>query len=171
VVGIGGLGHLALKIANKWGCIVTAFTSKASKVDQIKALGAHHVIDTKADPELKTAANSQDMILLCGNGADVNWKGYINALKCTGKLLILGLSGMGDVSISPVQLLASQKMIAGSNAGGLIHYVKMIDFCVQHGIMPQNEKFAFDDINKALAAVKAGTLRYRAVVVHSLNKK
>jgi len=79
VIGIGGLGHMALQFLNKWGCDVTAFTSNAKKADEARRMGAHHVIDTHSAEELKKAAGSFDFVISTVN-ADLDWNAYIGAL-------------------------------------------------------------------------------------------
>jgi len=109
VLGIGGLGHLAVQFANKWGCEVYALSSSADKTESTKKLGAHHVVNMKEDPELKTIANTLDYILMTGSGGN-NWKVFVNALAPDGKLIIMGNPGYADIPINPLSLLMQQKI-------------------------------------------------------------
>jgi len=170
VIGVGGLGHLALQIANKWGCDVTALSRDKSKKQTIMALGAHHFVDTKEDPELKSVAGSYDFLLFCNSGSDVNWKAMVNSLRPNGTVVLLGTSGFSDLKLDPIPLIFGQRKVAGSAAGSVGLYHQMVQFCAQHKILPQNEYFAFDDINAAFEKVRDGSLRYRAVVTFGLNK-
>jgi len=165
VMGIGGLGHLALKIANKWGCIVSALSRAKEKKDELIAMGAHYFVDTKADPELKTVVNSYDYILVTLTG-EINWKSLLLALRSGGKIVLIGNPGSAGVVLDPMLLILGQKTVSGSASGGLAATKQMFHFCAAHKILPQVEKFPFSQINEAIAKVKAGTLRYRAVVVH-----
>src|SRR5262245_63545066 len=89
VVGIGGLGHLALQFANKWGCEVVAFSSSAGKEAEAKRLGAHSVVNSKDDAAMATLAGSLDFILVAVN-VPLNWPAYINALGPRGRLHFVG---------------------------------------------------------------------------------
>lgn len=170
ILGIGGLGHLALQIARAWGCDVTALSGTASKKDQLLKLGAHHFVDTKADPELKSVAGKYDMLLVCTSNGETNWNALLSTLRKNGRLVLAGLPTMKDLPISPMALIFGQLTVAGSLAGSNAHYNSMIQFCAKHKIVPTNEKFAFDDINEAMSRVEAGTVRFRAVVSFGLNK-
>jgi len=170
VLGIGGLGHLAVQFAAKWGCEVYALSSSADKTESIKKLGAHHVIDMKQDPELKSIASTLNYILLTAGGA-TNWKVFLNALAPEGKLVVMGNPGYADIPINPLSLLMQQKYICGSAAGSSGVATDMLRFAALHKIVPQCEKFPFSEINEVMAKVKDNKVRYRAVLCHSLDKK
>jgi len=95
VIGIGGLGHMALQFARAWGCHVTAFTSSESKADEARSMGAHDVVSSRDDKALEDAAGSFDMIISTVN-VSLNWEGYINALAPDGRLHV---AGAGEVLV------------------------------------------------------------------------
>jgi len=170
VLGIGGLGHLAVQFAAKWGCEVYALSSNSDKTEGIKKLGAHHVIDMKQDPELKSISSSLNYILLTASGA-TSWKIFINALAPAGKLIVMGSPGYGDIPINAISLLMQQKSICGSAAGSSGVANDMLRFAALHKIVPQCEKYPFSEINEVMAKVKDNKVRYRAVLCRSLDKK
>jgi uncharacterized zinc-type alcohol dehydrogenase-like protein len=167
VIGIGGLGHLALKFLNKWGCDVTAFTSSASKADEAKQMGAHHVIDTHSKDGLAKAAGSFDFILSTVN-ANLDWPAYIAALAPKGRLHLVGVVP-DPLPISAFALLAGQKSVGGSPSGAPATVSTMLDFCARHQITPITEEFPMSAANEALAHLEAGKARYRIVLKNDLS--
>ena len=167
VIGIGGLGHMALQFLNKWGCDVTAFTSSASKADEAKKLGAHHVIDTHSQQELKAAASTFDFVLSTVN-AKLDWNGYIGSLAPKGKLHIVGIV-TEPLRIPSFPLIGMQRSIGGSPSGAPATVATMLDFCARHGIAPVAEEFAMSDANAAFEHLEAGKARYRIVLKNDLN--
>ena len=101
VVGIGGLGHLALRFLRAWGCEVTAFSTSPDKEAQAKALGAHHFVNTYDPDALAKLANSFDMILVAVN-VELDWDGYINALRPKGRLHIVGAAPSVSATVFPL---------------------------------------------------------------------
>ncbi len=136
VVGIGGLGHLALKFLNKWGCDVTAFTSSAAKADEAKAMGAHRIIDTHSASGLAAAAGSFDFIISTVN-ANLDWTAYLMALAPKGHLHIAGVPP-APMPFPAFPLLAGQKTIGGSPTGSPDAVMTMLDFCARNFIAPVN---------------------------------
>jgi alcohol/geraniol dehydrogenase (NADP+) len=166
IIGIGGLGHMALQIANKWGCEVTAFTSSAGKADEAKKMGAHKVIDTHSGEQLAKAAGSFDLILSTVS-ADLDWPEYINALGTKGHLHFVGVVP-NPVPVPVFPLIAGQRSIGGSPSGAPATVAQMLDFCARHGIAPINEHFPMSSANEALARLEAGKARYRIVLKNDL---
>jgi uncharacterized zinc-type alcohol dehydrogenase-like protein len=166
IIGIGGLGHMALQFANKWGCAVTAFTSSSSKADEAKRMGAHKVIDTHSADQLKQAAGSFDLILSTVN-ADLDWPAYINALAPKGHLHFVGVAP-SPVPVSIFPLLVGQRSISSSPSGAPATVAKMLDFCARHGIAPVNEHYPMSQANEAVAHLGAGKARYRIVLKNDL---
>ncbi len=164
VIGIGGLGHIALQILNAWGCEVTAFTSSPSKQQEAIELGAHHTISSTDPQALVDAQGKFDLILSTVNVA-LDWQGYIDTLKPKGRLHFVGAVA-APVNLAVFQLLTSQISVSGSPVGSPQTIAKMLDFCVRHDIKPQVEVFSFDEINTALDKVSSGNVRYRAVLSH-----
>lgn len=166
IIGIGGLGHMALQFANKWGCEVTAFTSSAAKADEAKKMGAHEVIDTHSGEQLAKAAGSFDLILSTVT-ADLDWQAYLGALAAKGHLHFVGVTP-NPVPVSIFPLLVAQRSISGSPTGAPATVAKMLDFCARHGIAPVNEQFPMSQANEALAHLEAGKARYRIVLKNDL---
>jgi alcohol/geraniol dehydrogenase (NADP+) len=161
VVGIGGLGHLALQFLNAWGCEVTAFTSSPSKAAEAKKLGAHHVVDSKGDG-LKAIAGTLDFILVTAN-APLDWGSYIAALAPDGRLHFVG-AVLEPVPVQAFSLIGGRKSVSGSPLGSPATVATMLDFCARHDIAPVTETFAMDDVNAALDHLRAGKARHRIVL-------
>jgi alcohol/geraniol dehydrogenase (NADP+) len=163
VVGIGGLGHLAIQYLAKWGCEVTAISHSPDKEEQARALGAAHFIATGETDQMQKAAGLFDFIM-CTVSADLLWDAYLAILRPQGKLCVVGVPESA-IAFSPFSLLPSEKVIAGGIPGSLVETRQMLDFTARHGIKPIVETFAMADINKALDHVRQGKARYRAVLV------
>jgi len=162
VIGIGGLGHLALKFAHAWGCEVTAFTSTGSKADEARAMGAHDVVNSRDDSAIEGCAGRFDVILSTVN-VTLNWDLYVNALRPRGRLHNLG-AVLEPLSVTAFGLMFGQKSVSGSPVGSAGTIATMLDFCARHGIAPTVETFAMEDVNEALAHLEAGKARYRVVL-------
>jgi uncharacterized zinc-type alcohol dehydrogenase-like protein len=166
VVGIGGLGHMAIKFLKSWGCEVTAISSNPKKEREVKQFGAHRFLNSRDPVALKSYANSFDMILDTAN-VDLDWDAYINTLRPGGKLHIVGAASQIKASVSP--LISSEKSIAGSPIGGPAEILMMLDFCNRHSLEPIIEEFPFSRVNKALAHLESGKARYRIVLRNDFN--
>ncbi|MCG7546178.1 NAD(P)-dependent alcohol dehydrogenase [Pseudoalteromonas sp. MM17-2] len=162
VIGIGGLGHLALQFLNAWGCEVTAFSSSDSKAKEAKELGAHHIINSRSEQALEEAAGQFDFIISTVN-VKLDWNAYINTLKPKGRLHFVGAT-LEPLDLSVFGLLMGQRSVSASPVGSPGTIAKMLDFAAQHNIAPQIETFKFDDVNAALDHVREGKARYRVVL-------
>ncbi|PJE80803.1 Aldehyde reductase Ahr [invertebrate metagenome] len=162
VIGIGGLGHLALEFLNAWGCEVTAFTSTESKRTEALSLGAHHTLNSRDPDELASAAGYFDLIL-CTVNVKLDWAAYINTLKPKGRLHFLGVV-LDPVQFSVFSLLDKQRSLSGSPVGSPATIGQMLDFSVLHHIEPKVEVFAMKDVNQALEHLEHGSPRYRIVL-------
>jgi uncharacterized zinc-type alcohol dehydrogenase-like protein len=167
VIGIGGLGHLALQFANKWGCDVTAFTSSANKADEARSMGAHHVVNTHSADELGKIARSLDFIISTVS-ATLDWAAYFKALAPKGRLHVVGAVAE-PIPVSVAALLFEQTSIGGTPSGAPGTVIKMLDFCARHGVRPVIEEFPMTQANEALARLEAGKARYRIVLKNDLN--
>ena len=166
VIGIGGLGHMALRFLNKWGCDVTAFTSSASKADEAKQMGAHHVIDTHSKEALAKAAGSFDFILSTVN-ANLDWPAYLMALAPKGHLHVVGVVP-DPLPVPAMLLLMAQRSVSGTPSGAPATVATMLDFCARHQISPITEEFPMSAANEAVAHLEAGKARYRIVLKNDL---
>lgn len=162
VIGIGGLGHLALQFLNKWGCHVTAFTSSDSKSEEAKRLGAHAVLNSRDTAAMKKAAGSFDFIISTVN-VPLDWSAYLDTLAPDGHLHFVG-AVLEPLKIPAFSLIAGNKRVAGSPLGSPATVRDMLDFCARHDIRPQTETFAMSDVNDALEHLRAGKARYRLVL-------
>lgn len=162
VVGIGGLGHLAVQFLKAWGCEVTAFSSSEAKADEARQLGAHHVVNSRDKEALKAQARRFDFVLVTVNVA-LDWVGYIRALAPRGRLHFVG-QVLEPLSVPAPHLIGGQKSVSGSPMASPVTVGKMLDFCARHQIAPWVDEFALDDVNAALDHLRAGKARYRVVL-------
>jgi alcohol/geraniol dehydrogenase (NADP+) len=167
VIGIGGLGHLALQFADKWGCEVTAFTSDLSKTDELKALGADFVVNSRDSAELEKLAGKFDMILSTVN-VSLDWQSYLAALAPKGKLHLVGAT-LEPVPVVSFQLIMGQKSITGTATGSPIVVRQMVDFCARHNIETVTEHYKMSEINEAFDRLESGKARYRIVLENDFN--
>jgi len=162
VIGIGGLGHLALQFLNAWGCEVTAFTSSDAKRDEALELGAHYTINSRDPDAVGEAAGRFDAILSTVN-AKLDWNLYLSTLKAQGRLHFIGaLTDPLDIDV--FQLILGQRQVSGSPVGSPETIAQMLEFAARHEIAPQVEMFPMSEVNKAIAHLKKGDARYRIVL-------
>ena len=162
VVGIGGLGHLAVKFAWAWGCEVTAFTSSVSKHAEALAMGAHRVVVSNDSSEIAKLAGSLDLVIVAVN-VPLDWAAITATLGPHGRLHFVG-AVLEPVPVKVFSLLNGQKSIAGSGIGSPAAMATMLEFCARHGIEPQVEHFPMSRVNDALDHLRAGKARYRIVL-------
>lgn len=162
VIGIGGLGHLALQFLNAWGCEVTAFTTSDDKREELKELGAHNVVNTRDEDALKKLRGQFDAVISTVN-VELPWNKYIAALAPRGRLITVGIVTK-PMPISAGQLVGGQKAVGGSDTGSPAMIATMLEFCARHGITPQTELFDMKDVNDAIAHLHDGKARYRVVL-------
>ena len=162
VIGIGGLGHIALQFLNAWGCEVTAFTSSESKKTEALELGAHHTINSRDETEIAAAAGSFDLILSTVN-VKLDWNLYLQTLKPKGRLHFVGAT-LEPLDIGVFGLIMAQRSISGSPVGSPATIAAMLDFANLHGVKPVIEKFRFDQVNEAMDHLRSGKAKYRIVL-------
>jgi uncharacterized zinc-type alcohol dehydrogenase-like protein len=167
VVGIGGLGHLAVQFAAKWGCEVFAFSSSAGKADEVKRLGAHHVVNSRDDAAMAKLAGTLDFILVTVN-VPLNWPAYVAALAPRGRLHLVG-AVLEPIPVAAFPMILGQKSLSGSPLGSPATTADMLAFCARHGIAPVTETFPLTQVNDALAHLRAGKARYRIVLANDLS--
>lgn len=162
VVGIGGLGHMALKFCKAWGCEVTAFTSSQSKAEEARAFGAHRVVSTGDAEALAGLAGQFDLIIDTVN-ASLDWNGLLAALAPTGKLHVVG-AVLEPIPVPAMALIMGRKSVSGSPTGSRGAIDSMLGFAARHGVTPQTEHFPMSRVNEALDHLRAGKARYRIVL-------
>jgi uncharacterized zinc-type alcohol dehydrogenase-like protein len=164
VIGIGGLGHMALRFLKAWGCDVTAFSTSPDKEAEVRELGANHFVNSRDPQAIASVANSFDFILSTVN-ADLDWAKYINALRPKGRLHFVGVVP-NAISVQAFPLIAGQKSLSGSPLGSPATTAQMLEFAARHHIEPVTETFEFNQINEAIEHLESGKARYRIVLKH-----
>ena len=162
VVGIGGLGHLALQFLNAWGCKVVAFTSSESKKKEALELGASDTINSRDEDEIKKARSRFDLIISTVN-VKLDWNLYLSTLAPKGRLHFVGAT-LEPLDIGAFNLIGGQKSVSGSPVGSPATIKTMLDFAAHHNIEPVTETFKFDDVNDAITRLREGKAHYRVVL-------
>jgi uncharacterized zinc-type alcohol dehydrogenase-like protein len=166
VIGIGGLGHLALQFLNKWGCEVTAFSSNPAKRAEVTRLGAHNVVDSRDASAMQKIAGSLDFIISTVS-ASLDWQTILGALAPKGRLHIVGVPD-APISLHAFPMIAGQKSMSGSPLGSPDTARIMLEFCARHKIAPITETFPMSKANEAIDHLRAGKARYRIVLKNDL---
>jgi alcohol/geraniol dehydrogenase (NADP+) len=169
VIGIGGLGHLAVKFAAAYGCDVTAFTSTESKFDEAKGLGADHVVSSKDSAAIKTLGGRFDLLISTVN-ATLDWGAIIGTLAPNGRLHVVG-AVPEPIPVAAFPLIAQQRCVSGSLTGAPATIATMLEFASRHDVVPQNEHFPMSDIEDAFARLDSGKARYRIVLDADLGSR
>jgi uncharacterized zinc-type alcohol dehydrogenase-like protein len=164
IVGIGGLGHLAIQFARTFGAEVTAFSTSAGKEDEARDLGAHHFVNTRESKAMKEMAGTQDFILSAIT-ADQDWSVYIQTLRPTGTLCFVGVPP-SPISAHAFPLISGIRSITGSPIGSPHRIREMLDVAARHGVKAMTERFAMAKANEAIEKVKKNKIRYRAVLAN-----
>ena len=162
VMGIGGLGHIAIQIAHRRGCEVTVFSTSPGKAEEAKRFGAHHFVNVRDNQELANATATLDL-LLSTTYASVKWSDYLPLLRPNGHLCNVGAS-MDPFDVPLGLLTLTQTTISGSSAGSRADMRAMLAFCARHEIAPKIERMSMAEINAALDRVRGRQARYRIVV-------
>jgi uncharacterized zinc-type alcohol dehydrogenase-like protein len=162
VVGIGGLGHMALKFANAWGCEVTAFTSTDGKANEAKSFGAHHVVNSRRESDIRKIASTLDLLLVTVN-VPLDWAAMIATLRPKGRMHVVG-AVLEPIPVNSMDVIMTQRSVSGSPNGSPVTMQTMLEFAARHGISPQTEHFPMQRVNEALAHLEAGKARYRIVL-------
>lgn len=162
VIGIGGLGHMALQFARAMGCEVTAISHSPNKEALARKLGAHHFISSLDDSNLQQHADSLDLII-CTVMVNLNWPLYLAMLRPKGILCLVGVVD-DSLQIPIFSLLNGRKMLTASNIASTPDIREMLDFAAQHNIAAQTEVFPIADVNAAINKLEKNELRFRAVL-------
>ncbi|WP_282079620.1 NADPH-dependent aldehyde reductase Ahr [Aquimarina algiphila] len=162
VIGIGGLGHMALKFLKHWGCEVIAFSSNPDKKEQILNMGANQVINSKSPEELESIRGKLNFILNTTN-VTLDWNSYLRTLAPKGKLHTVG-AVLEPMAIPAFSLIGGEKSVGGSPLGSPALTETMLNFCVRHNIYPTVEEFPMEKINEAIAHLEKGKARFRIVL-------
>jgi uncharacterized zinc-type alcohol dehydrogenase-like protein len=164
IIGVGGLGHLAIQLARALGYEVTAISSSPEKKEQALAFGADHFI-VSDQTSLREVVFAFDLLLCTAHGK-INWEALLNTLKKNGKLVLLGFP---DVVLNSTNLVARQLSITGSFLGNRAGMREMLSFAQVHGITPAVELMPMSQANEAIQRVKENKARYRIVLVNDMD--
>lgn len=163
IVGLGGLGHMGIKLAKALGAEVTLLTRSPGKEADARQLGADHVVLSTDAAQMKTVRNRFDLIIdTVPYQHDLN--PYLPTLTLNGTLVLVGLLGDIQPALSSVPLILGRKSVAGSVIGGIAETQEMLDFCGQHGITAEIEVIRMQDINTAYARMLKSDVKYRFVI-------
>src|SRR5581483_9409869 len=147
IIGIGGLGHMALQFANKWGCEVHAFTTSAGKETEARKLGAHYVHNTKEDGVLKKLSRSLDMIISTIN-APLDMAAFLDTLAPKGRFHNVG-AVLKPFEVPAFSLITGQRSLSGSPTGSPTAIDHMLAFSARHSVAPVVEFFPMSKVNDA----------------------
>ncbi|NDD31234.1 MAG: NAD(P)-dependent alcohol dehydrogenase, partial [Proteobacteria bacterium] len=164
IIGLGGLGHMAVQLASRLGAEVTVFSTSTAKEADARRLGAHHFVATRREGALEPLQRSFDFLLSTVSSAYV-LSGYVNLLKLDATLVIVGAPPASQPPVLDVMpLLMGRRRVAGSAIGGIRETQEMLDFCGEHNIAADIELIEIDRVNEAYERVLNGDVRYRFVL-------
>ena len=162
VLGLGGLGHMGVKLAVSMGADVTMLSHTASKEKDAQRLGAHHFVLTSDEEQVKKVMGSFDFILNTVS-ADHDYNFYLGLLRTSGVMVCVG-APPSRAQVPAFNLIFGRKSIAGSLIGGIAETQEMLDYCAEHNIVSDIELIAMKDINEAYERMLKGDVRYRFVI-------
>lgn len=162
IVGLGGLGHMGVKLAASMGAEVTVFSTSPSKEEDARKLGAKHFVVTKDPANLESLANSFDLILDAVSAShDLNM--YLNLLRREGVLVLVGAPET-PAEVQAFSLITNGRNLAGSMIGGIRETQEMLDYCAEHNVTSDVEVIPIGQINEAYERTIKGDVRYRFVI-------
>ncbi|MGE5085155.1 MAG: NAD(P)-dependent alcohol dehydrogenase [Bacillota bacterium] len=162
IVGLGGLGHMAVKLANAMGAHVTVFTTSPAKIEDAKRLGAHEVIISKDMEQMKNHANTFDFILDTVS-APHDYNLYLSLLRRDGNMVLVGLPDKPP-TLQAAALIMGRRKLGGSLIGGIAETQEMLDFCAKHNIVSDIEMIPIQNINVAYERMIKSDVKYRFVI-------
>jgi uncharacterized zinc-type alcohol dehydrogenase-like protein len=166
IIGVGGLGHLAIQFAHALGNEVTAISSSPGKKEQALKFGADHFIFAEDQTSMRQVRYSFDLLLYTSHGKS-DWTSLVNSLKTKGRLVIIGFSDV-PVTFDPLELVAKQMSITGSFLGNRVAMKEMLSFAQAQGIAPEIELMPMSQANDAIRRMRENRARYRIVLVNDM---
>lgn len=163
ILGMGGLGHVGVKIAHAMGAEVSVLSHSLSKEKDGLRFGAAHYYATNDRKTVKSLRNQFDLII-CTVGASLDWNEYIQMLKIDGCMVIVGIPAEATPPVSAFNLVGGRRSLAGSMIGSIKETQEMLDFCGEHDIVADIEIINIQDVNEAFDRVVASDVRYRFVI-------
>lgn len=162
VVGLGGLGHMAVKLAHSFGAHVVLFTTSENKREDALKLGADEVVLSKDPKQMEKQAKMLDIIIdAVGSDHDIN--PYLSSLKRDGVMVMVGLP-VSPLAVKTFELVLPRRLLTGSAMGGIAETQEMLDYCAAHQILPEVEMIAMQDINDAYERMLKNEVKYRFVI-------
>jgi uncharacterized zinc-type alcohol dehydrogenase-like protein len=162
IVGLGGLGHMGVKLAVSMGADVTVFSTSPSKEQDAKNLGAHHFVVSKNEEEMKAQTGKFDFILDCVSAPhDLN--AYLNLLRLNGAMVLVGVPEK-PAEVNAFSIIGNNRTLAGSMIGGIKETQEMLDYCAENNITSDIEIISIQDIDQAYERTVKGDVRYRFVI-------
>lgn len=162
IVGLGGLGHMGVKLANAMGAEVTVLSQSPKKSNDAKRLGAHHFYSTSDPQTFSTLSGHFDLIINTVSAA-IDWNQYLQLLKLDGTMVLVGIPE-SQIPIGAFSLIGGRRSLAGSLIGGTAETQEMLDFCGKHGITSEIELIPIQKVNEAFERVQRSDVRYRFVI-------
>jgi alcohol dehydrogenase (NADP+) len=162
IVGLGGLGHMGVKIAHGLGADVTVLSHSLKKMDDGKRMGANHFYAT-SDPKTFTKLAGQFDLIICTVSVGIDWNQYLNLLKVDGSMVLIGVPS-NPVPVNAFPLIMGRKSLSGSLIGGIKETQEMLDFCSKHNIECEIELIPIQKVNEAYDRAVKSDVRYRFVI-------
>ncbi len=162
IVGMGGLGHMGVKLAHAMGADVTVLSQTLSKKEDGLKLGADHYYATNDPETFKALAGTFDLII-CTVAAEIDWNAYVSLLKVDGDFVLVGIPE-NAVPVHAFSLVPARRSISGSMIGSIKETQEMLDFCGEHNIVSEIETIRIQEINEAYERVVKSDVRYRFVI-------
>ncbi|WP_037470280.1 NAD(P)-dependent alcohol dehydrogenase [Sinorhizobium fredii] len=162
IVGMGGLGHMGVKLAHAMGAEVTVLSQSLSKKEDGLKLGADHYYATNDPQTFEKLAGSFDLII-CTVGTEIDWNAYLNLLKVDGDFVVVGIPE-NPVPVHAFSLVPARRSISGSMIGSIKETQEMLDFCGEHNIVSEIEIIQMQEVNAAYERVLKSDVRYRFVI-------
>jgi uncharacterized zinc-type alcohol dehydrogenase-like protein len=162
VLGLGGLGHMAVKFGVAFGAEVTVLSTSPKKEEDAKRLGAHHFVVTSDPEQIKAATGTFDFILDTVS-AEHDFNMYLSLLRTDGTMICVGVPSE-PAKVAAFSLLGGRKSLAGSGIGGIAETQEMLDFCAENNIVSDIEMIDIKDITNAYERMEKGDVRYRFVI-------